>query len=127
DFPDVALLDMAVRQSLPPSHPQYREFDRDQLFAVYTHRRLIGSLRTTVLRNSASLDLYQVDAIAADVLWGSAAPQLTEKSLNEVAVYVPYGLLDTGVDVHDAHSVVAGWALANITSGDFDRAFAVLD
>ena len=127
DFPDVALLDTAVRQSLPPSHPKYREFDRNQLFAVYTHRRLLGSLRTTVLRNAASLDLYQVDAVAAGVLWGEGVPQLTEKSLNEVAVYIPYGLLDTGVDVHDAASAVAGWALANVTAGDYDRAFDVLD
>ncbi len=127
DFPDVALLDMAVRQSLPPSHPKYREFSRDGLYAVYTHRRLLGALRTTALRNAAALDLYQVDATAASVLWGGGQPELTEKSLNEVAVYIPFGLLDTGIDVHDAHSAVAGWALANITSGDYDRAFAVLD
>ena len=127
DFPDVALLSLALRQSLPRTHREYKEFDRESLYAVFEHRSLLGSLRSTVIKNAHAIDLGQVESTAAQALWGGGRPVVTAQTLPEVAAYIPYGPLEVGVDVHDAASAVAGWALANISSGEFDRAFYALD
>ena len=127
DFPDVALLRISIQQSLPRNHRLYREYDRNALYAVYTHRAMIGTLRTTIIRNAAALDLGQIDPIAERALWGGAAPTFDPSVFPEVAAYIAYNPLDVSVNVHDAASAVAGWAIANVVSGDYGRAYAALD
>lgn len=126
DFPDVALLRVSIQQSLPRNHHLYREYDRNALYAVYTHRAMIGTMRTTIIRNAAALDLGQIDPIAARALWGGAAPTFDPSVFPEVAAYISYNPLDVSVNVHDAASAVAGWAIANVVSGDYDRAYDAL-
>lgn len=126
DFPDVALLRVSIRQTLPRNHRLFAEYDRDSLYAIFTHRKLLSSMRTTITRNFGVIDVGQVDPTAAMALWGNGPRTSDKLMLPEVAAYVAYNPLDVSVNVHDATSAAAGWAIANVVSGDYDRAYAAL-
>lgn len=127
DFPDVALLRVSIQQSLPRNHSLYREYDRNALYAIYVHGSLIGTLRSTIIRNAAALDIGQVDPVAARALWPDGRPSFEPSVFPEVVAYVAYNPLDVSVNVHDSASAAAGWAIANIASGDYSRAFSTLE
>lgn len=123
DFPDVALLKMSVKQTLPKNHPLYEPFNYDGLFVCHTNSALIGSLRSTILKNVGAIDVGSIDQRARRALWGDRAPTLTPDTVRPVAVYVAYSGLDAGVDVYDAASARAGWAIVNINAGRYGRAY----